>query len=254
VHPSPAQILTGLTPTVQGESAYIKLIVALVGTTISPYMQLYVQSSVVEKGVSIAEFRYTRVDVIVGTLLAGIVAACIIIATATTLFPQGIAITTAEDAAIALTPIAGEYARILFGIGLLGASLLAAGILPLSTTYMLSESLGFERGVSRSWSEAPIFMGVFTVLIIFGAVVALIPGLPLIDVLVGVYVLNGLLLPIELVAIVLLINNPELMGTHVNTWWHNILVWGIVVTVGLLSLIYIGWQLFEWIQSTGILS
>ena len=254
VHPSPSQILTGLTPTVQGESAYIKLIVALVGTTISPYMQLYVQSSVVEKGVSVTEFRYTRVDVIVGTLLAGIVAACIIIATATTLFPQGIAITTAEDAAIALTPIAGEYARVLFGVGLLGASLLAAGILPLSTTYMLSESLGFERGVSRSWSEAPIFMGVFTVLIIFGAVVALIPGLPLIDVLVGVYVLNGVLLPIELVVIVLLINNPELMGAHVNTWWHNILVWGIVVIVGLLSLSYIGWQLFDWIQGTGIVS
>lgn len=253
VHPAPADIMQGLRPSFIGESEYIKLVVALVGTTISPYMQLYVQSSVVEKGVTVNEYRYTRVDVLVGTVLAGIVAACIIIATATTLFPQGIVIATAADAAIALTPIAGEYATLLFGVGLLGASLLAAGVLPLSTTYMLSESLGFERGVSRTWNEAPIFMGVFTVLILFGAVVALIPGLPLIDVLIGVYVLNGVLLPIELVAIVLLINNPELMGTHVNTWWHNLVVWGIVALVGMLSLLYIGWQLYDWMGVAGII-
>jgi len=247
VKPDPQDILTGLHPVLQGDSAYIKIIVALVGTTISPYMQLYVQSSVVEKGVSIGEFRYTRVDVFVGTLLAGIVATCIIIATAATLHPQGIVIETAADAAMALTPIAGKYATELFGVGLLGASLLAAGILPLSTTYMLSESLGFERGVSRSWQEAPVFMGVFTVLIVFGAVIALIPGLPLISVLVGVYVINGLLLPIELLAIVSLINNKEIMGNYVNGRFHNLLVWAIVVAVSVLSLVYIGWQLFEWV-------
>jgi NRAMP (natural resistance-associated macrophage protein)-like metal ion transporter len=247
VKPDPQDILAGLQPVFHGESAYIKIIVALVGTTISPYMQLYVQSSVVEKGVSIGEFRYTRVDVFVGTLLAGIVATCIIIATAATLHPQGIVIETAADAAMALTPIAGKYATELFGIGLLGASLLAAGILPLSTTYMLSESLGFERGVSRSWQEAPVFMGVFTVLIAFGAVVALIPGLPLISVLVGVYVINGLLLPIELLAIVSLINNKEIMGKYINGRFHNLLVWAIVAAVSLLSLVYIGWQLFEWV-------
>jgi Mn2+/Fe2+ NRAMP family transporter len=247
VKPDPQDILAGLQPVFHGESAYIKIIVALVGTTISPYMQLYVQSSVVEKGVSIGEFRYTRVDVLVGTLLAGIVATCIIIATAATLHPQGIVIETAADAAMALTPIAGKYATELFGIGLLGASLLAAGILPLSTTYMLSESLGFERGVSRSWQEAPVFMGVFTVLIAFGAVVALIPGLPLISVLVGVYVINGLLLPIELLAIVSLINNKEIMGKYINGRFHNLLVWAIVAAVSLLSLVYIGWQLFEWV-------
>jgi Mn2+/Fe2+ NRAMP family transporter len=247
VKPDPQDILAGLQPVFHGESAYIKIIVALVGTTISPYMQLYVQSSVVEKGVSIGEFRYTRVDVLVGTLLAGIVATCIIIATAATLHPQGIIIENAADAAMALTPIAGKYATELFGIGLLGASLLAAGILPLSTTYMLSESLGFERGVSRSWQEAPVFMGVFTVLIAFGAVVALIPGLPLISVLVGVYVINGLLLPIELLAIVSLINNKEIMGKYINGRFHNLLVWAIVAAVSLLSLVYIGWQLFEWV-------
>lgn len=247
VRPAASDIWRGLHPSLHGESGYFKIIVALVGTTISPYMQLYVQSSVVEKGVNISDYRYTRFDVFVGTVLAGIVATCIIIATAATLYPHGILIETAEDAAMALRPIAGEYATILFGIGLLGASLLAAGVLPLSTTYMLSESLGFERGVSRSWNEAPVFMGVFTVLIAFGAVIALIPGLPLIEVLVGVYVLNGLLLPVELVAIVSLINNTELMGEHVNSRWHSVLVWLIVVVVSGLSLVYIGWQAYDWI-------
>jgi Mn2+/Fe2+ NRAMP family transporter len=208
-------------------------------------MQLYVQSAVVEKGVTVGEFRYTRIDVLVGTVVAGIVAACIIVATAATLYPHHIVVTTAQDAARALAPIAGEYAEALFAIGLLGASLLAAGILPLATTYMLSESLGFERGVSRSWNEAPVFMGVFSVLIALGAIIALIPGLPLFDVLVGVYVLNGLLLPIELVAIVSLINNRELMGSHVNTPFHSIVVWIIVGLVSILSVVYIGWSLVE---------
>lgn len=247
VKPNTSDILAGLQPTrVEGSDA-IKIIVALVGTTISPYMQLYVQSAVVEKGVTISEFRYTRIDVFVGTVVAGIVAACIIIATAATLHPHNIVVNTAQDAARALAPIAGEYAEALFAIGLLGASLLAAGILPLATTYMLSESLGFERGVSRSWNEAPVFMGVFSVLIAIGAIVALIPGLPLIDVLVGVYVINGLLLPIELFAIVSLINNKELMGPHVNTPVHGAVVWVIVAVVSVLSVFYIGWTLYEMI-------
>lgn len=245
VKPSGDDIIAGLLPSrIEGSDA-VKIIVALVGTTISPYMQLYVQSAVVEKGVTVGEFRYTRIDVLVGTVVAGIVAACIIVATAATLYPHHIVVTTAQDAARALAPIAGEYAEALFAIGLLGASLLAAGILPLATTYMLSESLGFERGVSRSWNEAPVFMGVFSVLIALGAIIALIPGLPLFDVLVGVYVLNGLLLPIELVAIVSLINNRELMGSHVNTPFHSIVVWIIVGLVSVLSVVYIGWSLVE---------
>jgi len=244
VKPDPDALFQGFVPHVRNDSDYIMLIVALVGTTISPYMQLYVQSSVVEKGVSMSEYSYTRIDVMVGTALAGIVAGCIIIATGATLHPQHIAIETAADAARALAPLAGTNATWLFGIGLLGASLLAAGILPLATTYMLSESLGFERGVSRSWSEAPVFMGVFTVLLAVGAIVALIPGLPLIDVLVGVYVLNGLLLPIELVAIALLVSNQELMGNYRNQGAYQWLVWGIVGVVGLLSLTYLGYQIW----------
>src|SRR5215216_5363261 len=214
-------------PEFKFEHAFLFTFVAVIGTTISPYMQVYVQSSVVEKGVTPDEYRYTRVDVWAGTLFAGIVASFIIIATATTLFPRGIAIETAADAATALEPVAGPYASVLFGVGLLGASLLAAGVLPLATTYVMSEALGFERGVSRSWSEAPVFMGLFTGLVALGAVLALIPSLPLFQVLVGVYVLNGVLLPIELFAILALVNNRELMGEHVNGPLYNALAWGI---------------------------
>jgi Mn2+/Fe2+ NRAMP family transporter len=235
-------------PTLHFERGYLHLLIALIGTTISPYMQLYVQSSVVEKGVTTADYRYTRFDVIVGTLSAGIVAAFIIIATAATLHPRGIAVDTAADAARALEPVAGPYAGVLFGLGLLGASLLAAGVLPLATTYMLSEALGFERGVSRSWSEAPIFMGILTGLIVLGAAVALVPGLPLIPVLVGVYVLNGILLPVELFAILRLVNDRELMGPHVNKPIYNFFAWTIAIGVSVLSLVLIGMTVAEWLR------
>jgi Mn2+/Fe2+ NRAMP family transporter len=233
-------------PHLRFEVGYLHLLIALIGTTISPYMQLFVQSSVVEKGVTPEEYRYTRFDVIIGTLFAGIVAAFIIIATAATLYPKGILVTLPNDAAQALEPIAGPYAKVLFGLGLLGASLLAAGVLPLSTTYVMSEAFGFERGVSRTWAEAPIFMGLFTGLVLLGAVLALIPGLPLIRVLVGVYVLNGLLLPIELFAMLRLINDRELMGEHVNGPAYNALAWGIAWLVSILSLAFIVFTVLGW--------
>jgi NRAMP (natural resistance-associated macrophage protein)-like metal ion transporter len=235
-----------LRPTLHADIAYLELLIAMIGTTVSPYMQLYVQSSVVEKGVTPEEYRYTRFDVLLGTLFAGIVAYFIIIATAATLFPRGIEVETAANAALALEPVAGPYASILFGLGLLGASLLAAGVLPLSTTYVMSEALGFERGVSRSWDEAPIFLGLFSGLVVLGAVLALIPGLPLIQVLVGVYVLNGLLLPIELFAILRLVNNPELMGGYVNRPIHNLLAWAIAIIISLLSLSLIVITVLGW--------
>jgi len=229
------------------DAGYLNLLIALIGTTISPYMQLYVQASVVEKGVTPEDYRYTRFDVIIGTVFAGIVAMFIIIATAATLHRHGILqVDTAEKAALALEPIAGPFAKALFGLGLLGASLLAAGVLPLSTSYVMSEALGFERGVSRTWSEAPIFMGLFTGLVVLGAVLALIPGLPLMKVLVGVYVLNGLLLPIELFAMLRLVNDKELMGEHVNGPLYNALAWGIAIIVSLLSLALISVTVLGW--------
>ncbi|HEU5102568.1 MAG TPA: Nramp family divalent metal transporter [Roseiflexaceae bacterium] len=246
----PAVFSQTLRPRPRLEVGYLQLLIALIGTTISPYMQLYIQSSVVEKGVTPDEYPYTRFDVWAGTIFAGFVASFIIIATAATLYPRGIAIETAANAAQALEPVAGPYASILFGIGLLGASLLAAGVLPLATTYVMSEALGFERGVSRSWAEAPIFMGLFTGLVLLGALLALIPGLPLFQVLVGVYVLNGLLLPIELFAILSLINNRELMGQYVNRGLYNLLAWAIAIVVSLLSLMLIAITVLGWFGVT----
>ncbi len=236
-----------LAPRMQFDAGYLQILIAIVGTTISPYMQLYIQSSVVEKGVTFDEYRYTRFDVWVGTIFAGIVASAIMIATSVALHPRGIRIEGAADAALALQPVAGEYARILFGLGLFGASVLAAGVLPLATTYMLSEALGFERGVSHSWDEAPIFMWLFSGLIFIGAALALIPGLPLIQVLIGVYVLNGLLLPIELFAILRLVNNRELMGNQTNHGFYNLLAWGVTIIVSLLSLSLIATTVLGWL-------
>ncbi|HEV7506000.1 MAG TPA: Nramp family divalent metal transporter [Thermoanaerobaculia bacterium] len=235
-------------PHLRMDAGYFGLLIALIGTTISPYMQLYAQSSVVEKGVTVEDYRYTRFDVIVGTVFSGAVAVFILIATAATLYPKGIRVDTAAAAARALEPVAGHYSGVLFALGLLGASLLAAGVLPLATTYMLSEALGFERGVSRSWAEAPIFMGTFTGLIVLGAGIALIPGLPLIQVLVGVYVLNGLLLPVELFAILRLVNDPEIMGDQVNGKLYNLIAWGIAIVVSLLSLALIVMTVVEWFK------
>jgi Mn2+/Fe2+ NRAMP family transporter len=235
-----------LVPTVHASPGYIQLIIALIGTTITPYMQLYVQSSVVEKGVRPAEFRYTRLDVWAGAIFSDLISAFIIIATAATLFPRHIAITTAADAALALQPVAGAYAQVLFALGLLGASLLAAGVLPLTTTYVVTEALGVERGVARSWREAPVFLGLFTALLGLGAVVALLPGLPLIPVLLAVQVLNGLLLPIELFAILKLANDRELMGEQANRGAYSLLAWAIAVVVSLLSLALIAVTLLGW--------
>lgn len=237
-------------PQITWNADYLQLLIAIIGTTISPYMQLYVQSSVVEKGVTPDEYSYTRFDVIIGTIFAGIVASFIMIATAATLFPLGIQIETAADAAMALEPVAGQFAQELFALGLLGASLLAAGVLPLATTYVMSEAFGFERGVSRTWQEAPVFLGLFTGLTVVGALLALIPGLPLIQVLVGVYVLNGLLLPIELFAILRLVNDRELMGEYVNGRIYNLFAWGIAIIVSLLSLSLIVLTVLGWFGIT----
>jgi NRAMP (natural resistance-associated macrophage protein)-like metal ion transporter len=246
-HPDWHQVLVRTArPRLRLEAGYVSLLIAIIGTTISPYMQLYVQSSVVEKGVTPEEYRYTLFDLVIGTLFAGAITVFIIVATAATLFPRGLHVDTAADAARALEPVAGAYARLLFALGLLGASLLAAGVLPLATTYMMSEAMGFERGVSRSWSEAPVFMGMFTGLIVLGAGVALVPGLPLIQVLVGVYVLNGLLLPVELFAMLRLVNDRDLMGEHVNSPVYNLIAWAIALLVSFVSAVYLVQTVLGW--------
>lgn len=226
------------------EGAYLFTLVAIVGTSISPYMQVYVQSSVVEKGVTPEDYRRTRIDVWVGTVFAILIVFFIVVSTAATLHKYGIEIKTAADAARALRPLAGNYAEALFGIGLFGASMLAAGVLPLATAYSISEALGFEKGVSRSFREAPTFIGIFTFLVAVGAAIAVIPNLPLIKVLLVTQVINGLLLPVILFAILRLINDRELMGAHVNGRLYNIGAWLTTIIVTSLSILLVLVTLF----------
>ncbi len=223
-------------PTFSFEHAYLFTLVAVIGTTISPYMQVYVQSSVVEKGVTTEDYAKTRMDVWIGTILAILVVFFIVVSTAATLHKHGLHIESAADAARALKPLAGPYAEKLFAVGLFGASMLAAGVLPLATAYSISEALGFEKGVSRSFREAPTFLGVFTFLVAVGAAIAVIPNLPLIRVLLVTQVINGLLLPIILFAILRLVNDRDLMGTHVNGLIYNTGAWITAIIVTALSL------------------
>ena len=226
-------------PTFKFEQTFLFSFVAIVGTTISPYMQVFVQSSVVEKGVTQEDYGKTKADVWVGTIFAILIVFFIVVSTAATLHKSGIQITTAADAARALSPLAGRYAEFLFGVGLFGASMLAAGVLPLATAYSISEALGFEKGVSRSFREAPIFLGVFTFLVAVGAAIAVIPNLPLIRVLLVTQVINGLLLPVVLFAVLRLVNDRELMGSRVNGSLYNLAAWLTVIIVTALSLLYI---------------
>ncbi len=186
-------------PQLHANSTYLLLLIATAGTTITPYMQLYLQSAVVERGVREDELRREEREAVSGAIFANAVAAFIIIATGATLYTHGIHnIGSAADAARALNPFAGPYAEVLFGIGLLGASLLAAAILPIATSYVISESLGYEKGIGRRREEAPVFVNIITGMILIAAIVAIIPGVPVISLLVAVQVVNGMLLPINL--------------------------------------------------------
>src|SRR6266446_4038224 len=220
-------------PHLSTDSGYLLTAVALVGTTISPYMQFFVQSSVADKGIHASDYIYERLDIYSGTIFAIVIAGFVIVTTGATLFPNH-PVNTAIDAAFALQAFAGKYASLLFGIGLFGASLLAAAVLPLSTSYAICEAFGFERGVSRSFSEAPVFQSIFTGLIILGVLITLIPGLPFIQVLIVLQDLNAAMLPILLVFIILLVNNRRLMGRRVNKLGFNIISWITVVVITIL--------------------
>ncbi|HLY30315.1 MAG TPA: Nramp family divalent metal transporter [Ktedonobacterales bacterium] len=219
-------------------STYLLLFVGTVGTTITPYMQVYVQSSVAEKKLDMAHYGAERADAYVGAIFSDAISALIIIATGATLFVsshgKGVPISDAAQAARALEPLAGKYAFILFAVGLLGASLLAAAVVPLSTSYAICESFGFERGVSFRVREAPIFHGIYMGMLTIGALVALIPGLPLIELIIVAQVINGVLLPILLVYILLLVNDRRIMGKHVNGPINNVIAWG---TAGMLTVL-----------------
>ena len=217
------------------QQAYLFMVIGVVGTTIAPWMQFYLQASIVEKGVTTRGLRASRWDVITGCVFTDVVAWFIIVACAATLYLHGYRdIKYAADAAQALKPLAGQYAYILFAVGLFNASLFAASILPLSTAYTVCEGMGFESGVDKRFGEAPFFYWLYTLLIVAGGAVLLIPGLPLVKIAVLSQVVNGVVLPFVLIFMLLLINKKELMGAYVNTRLFNAVAWGTtVIMVGL---------------------
>jgi NRAMP (natural resistance-associated macrophage protein)-like metal ion transporter len=217
------------------DQAYLFMVIGVVGTTIAPWMQFYLQSSIVEKGVTRRGLRGSRWDVITGCVFTDVVAWFIIVTCAATLYVHGYRdIKYAADAAQALKPLAGQYAYILFAVGLFNASLFAASILPLSTAYTVCEGLGFESGVDKKFGEAPFFYWLYTLLIAAGGAVLLIPNLPLVKIAVMSQVVNGVVLPFVLIFMLLLVNKKELMGTYVNTPLFNTLAWGTtVIMIGL---------------------
>ena len=236
-----------VTPSISFEPNTLLLMVATVGTTVTPYMFFYLQSSVADKGLGPDELALERGDAILGGIWTNVIALFIVIVTAVTLFPREIQVDSAEQAALALAPVAGNFAKGLFAFGLFGASVLAATVMPLTTSYAVCESFGWESGVSRKFSEAPAFMGLYTALIVIGALVVLLPGLPLIGVILVSQNLNGILLPIILVFMLRLVNNRRIMGEHVNPTWLNVLAWGLTGLVILLTAILFGSTLAGWL-------
>ena len=222
-----------------GRQDYLYMVIGVTGTTIAPWMQFYLQASVVEKGVTKRQYKASQIDVITGCIFTDIVAWFIIVACAATLYAHGQhTIRDAADAAQALLPLAGKYAYILFAMGLFNASLFAASILPLSTAYTVCEGLGFESGVGKRFSEAPVFYWLYTVLIAAGAGVILIPNLPLIKIAILSQVVNGIAVPPVLIFMLLLVNKKSLMGEYVNSRLYNVIAWGLTAVMTVLSVLW----------------
>ena len=223
-------------PEFRRDAAYITMMVGLIGTTITPWMQFYLQASVVEKGVTRKDYWLTRLDVLFGCIVTDVIAFFIVVACAATLFRSGHGqINDAAEAAIALKPFAGHFASLLFGIGLVNASLLSAAILPLATAYNVCEGMGFESGVDRKFSEAPMFYSMYTFLIGMGAACVLIPKMPLLKVILLSQVANGVLIPFVLIFMLLLVNRKELMGEMRNRGWQNAIAGSTIVIMIVLT-------------------
>ncbi|MBF0592270.1 MAG: Nramp family divalent metal transporter [Nitrospirae bacterium] len=226
-------------PSFRFDTTYIVTLIGVVGTTIAPWMQFYLQSSVVEKGINKETYWASRIDVVFGCFMTDIIALFIIVACGATLFKAGVHIDSAKDAAVALEPIAGKYASILFGVGLANASLFSASILPLATAYYICEGMGFEAGINKSFRDAPIFMSLYTVFIVIGALVVLIPGIPLIAIMWISQVVNGVLLPFVLFFMLLLINKKDLMGDYVNKRTFNWIAWVTTIIMVILTILFV---------------
>jgi NRAMP (natural resistance-associated macrophage protein)-like metal ion transporter len=230
-----------VTPTLKFKPAFLVMLIGVVGTTIAPWMQFYQQASVAEKGISIKDYAYSKADTVIGSISVNLIAFFIIVVCGAVLFVGGngapVIITTAADAAKSLAPLAGKYAALLFAFGLLNASMFAASILPLSTAYSMCESFGWETGVNKRFTEAPQFYSLYTVLILLGAGLILLPKIPLIQIMLVSQVVNGIVLPFVLVAMLVIINDKKIMGEHTNSRTGNVLSIAFTVAVSALSLI-----------------
>jgi len=240
VHPPWGQILRDtIKPSFDFKASYLMMLIGVVGTTIAPWMQFYLQSAVVEKNIKVENYGASRMDVIVGCIMTDLIAFFIIVACAATMYAGGIRITDAKDAAVALAPLAGKHASVLFAIGLANASLFAASILPLATAYYVCEGMGWESGIDKNFKTAPQFMWLYTGIIAVGALIILIPDAPLIPIMLVSQVVNGIMLPFVLIFMLMLINNKELMGEYINSKMFNIIAWATVVVMIVLTLILV---------------
>ncbi len=239
-HPDWSGVAHGLlVPSVPQSGGGIKIIIALIGTTVTPYMQLYLQSSVAEKAVRPEDYVYERIDVVAGSVFANFVAVTIMIATAAALFHEGIRVEDASDAAQALEPVAGSAATVLFAVGLLGACMLAAPVLALTTSYSVTEAIGLEKGVSQTFSRAPVFIGLFSGIIFCSAALALAPGIPFTSTLIAIQLINAAVLPVVIFSLLRLTNDRELMGARANGPAFNVIALvtaGVVIGLSLILL------------------
>jgi len=233
------------TPTISLETGFLLTFIGMIGTTITPYMQFYLQSSIVDKKLSIKDYKYEKLDVYLGAFWGDAVSFFIIVCTAATLFKAGITIESAQQAAMALKPLAGQYAFILFGAGLFGASVLAAAIIPLSTSYAICEAFGWESGVNNKYMEAPAFFGIYTAIIAISSLLILIPGLSLMKIILVTQEIAGILSPIILTFMTILVNDKRIMGKYINTKIQNIVSISTAVFIIVLSLILFVSPLFQ---------
>ena len=249
--PWPQVLEAARTPTFHFEAGYVTIFITVIGTTIAPWMQFYQQSAIVDKGLKVVDYAYERLDVIVGSIFAVFVAAFITVACAATLFANGVRIETAQDAALALRPLAGQYASTLFAFGLLNASVFSAAILPLSTAYVVCEAFGWEAGINHDLKDAPIFFGIYTALIVLGAGIILLPIRSLVQAMMASQTLNGVLLPVILVVMLQLINDKRLMGRFVNGRVFNSIAWAMVVVLIALTAILVVTSVFPGLLGGG---
>ncbi|MFH1786863.1 MAG: Nramp family divalent metal transporter [archaeon] len=226
-------------PSFSFEPAYLILLVGVIGTTITPWMQFYLQSSIVEKGVKVRDYKYCKWDVILGCISTDVVSFFIIVACATVLFPQGIRIDSAVEAAKALQPLAGEYAYLLFALGFFAAAFFGAFILPISTSFYVCEAFGWESGVNKKFRQASGFYTLLALIIGIGAGVILIPGMPLITIMLMAQVINGVILPFVLLAILKLASNPAIMGEYTNPPWLNAVAWASCIIIMIISILMV---------------